>query len=56
MLETIFMTISYNIKFGTGEMIINMKSMELLELIKQVKVVYMNHGFNITHIIMDRQF
>ena len=56
MLETIFMTISYNIKFGTGEMIMNMISVELLELIIQAKVVYMKHGFNITHMIMDHQF
>jgi hypothetical protein len=51
-----FMTISRHIKFGTVEMLKNQQSATILAAIKQVKSIYMKHGFVLDHMLMDGQF
>jgi hypothetical protein len=51
-----FMSISRQIRFGTGEMIQNQKSATILAAIKQIKSIYMKRGFKLDHMLMDGQF
>jgi hypothetical protein len=48
-----FMSISRNIKFGTGEKIENRKSKSLMIGIKSIKSLYMKRGFQLHTLIMD---
>ena len=49
-----FVKISRNIKFG--KMVNNIKSVILLQYLKQVNIIYMKNGFKITRIFMDNTF
>jgi hypothetical protein len=51
-----FTTISRNIKFRTFKVLKNQKSGTPLAAIKSVKRLYMQQGFQITHLLMDGQF
>jgi len=51
-----FVSISHHIKFRTGKMIKNMQSATLLQLVKQIKQLYMQRGFQLIDILMDGQF
>ena len=51
-----FMSISRHIKFGTAEMITTQKADTLMTAIKHVKSAYLQRGFKITHLLLDRQF
>ena len=51
-----FITKSCNILFTTSEHIINGNSKTLLASLKEVKKLYMQHGFKIRTILMDGQF
>ena len=49
-------TISIHLKFMTEEHIDNADATTIQESTRQVKEVYIQRGFNITNILMDRQF
>jgi hypothetical protein len=51
-----FMTISSQIKFGTGEILKDQYNKTILAAIKQVKSVYAKCGFQILHMLMEGQF
>jgi hypothetical protein len=51
-----FMTISRHVKFGTDEMQKNQQNKTILAAIKQVKIIYLKRGFQVTHMLMDGQF
>jgi hypothetical protein len=51
-----FMSITRHIRFGTDEMLQNQKSATILAAIKQIKSIYMKHGFKLDHMLMDEQF
>jgi hypothetical protein len=51
-----FMTISWYIKFGTAESLKNQQNKTILAAIKQVKSIYMQRRFKISHMLMDGQF
>ena len=51
-----FMSISRHIKFGTAEMLQNKNNNTILTAIKQIKSIYMRHGFVISTLLMDGQF
>jgi hypothetical protein len=51
-----FVSISRNIKFTTTKMIQNQQNKTIINAIKQIKSIYMKHGFVITTILLDGQF
>jgi hypothetical protein len=51
-----FLTISWHIKFGTAESLKNQQNKAILAAIKQVKSIYVQRGFKITHMLMGGQF
>jgi len=51
-----FMSISRNVRFGTSEMIENMRETTLLSCFKNILGVYRQRGFRVRHALMDGQF
>ena len=50
------MSISWHIKFGTGESLLNVKVPTLSGCMKHIHQLYMQRGFRVTEVLMDGQF
>ena len=50
------MSISWHIKFGTGESLSNVKVPTLSGCMKHIHQLYMQQGFRVTEVLMDGQF
>ena len=50
------MSISWHIKFGTGESLSNVKVPTLSGYMKCIHQLYMQWGFRVTEVLMDGQF
>jgi hypothetical protein len=51
-----FMSVSRNIRFGTSEVITNMKESTLVSCMKNINRTYRQRGFRLTVVLMDGQF
>ena len=50
-----FMSISWDLRFGTAQHLMNQKGTIILQSIKQIQQVYLQGGYKLTHLLVDGQ-